>query len=228
MGRRATGVAAVREHIDTGSYRDQDRLPPEPKLAEKLGLTRAQLRTALAQLAKEGMIWRHVGKGTFIGAHPHSDAPATVMHSINPRELMEARLALEPRLARLAAVSASNHDLDQMDSCLEAARATDDRRQWQLMDLKLHRTIAQASRNSLLLELYQAINLPEHKDVWGRLKTRMLADELRLEYTAHHEDIVGAIRDPDPDDAERLMRTHLERVQQRLFSYTQADAAAIP
>jgi DNA-binding FadR family transcriptional regulator len=218
MARRATGLAVLREHISASNYQDQDRLPPEPELAERLGLTRAQLRTALGQLSKEGIIWRHVGKGTFIGPNPDRGSQPLVIRSLNPRELMEARLALEPRLTRLAALSASQHDLDQMIACLKGARAASEWREWQQFDEKLHRSIAEASRNSVLIELYNAINRPEHKDLWGRLRGP-LQNEQREEYMGHHEAVVDAIRNRDPDEAEQAIRRHLERVKQLLLNY---------
>jgi DNA-binding FadR family transcriptional regulator len=110
------------------------------------------------------------------------------------------------------------HDLDQMAACLKGARTTGDWREWQQLDEKLHRTIAEASRNSVLIELYNAINRPEHKDLWGHLRGP-LPNEQREEYMSHHEGVVEAIRNRDPDAAEQAIRKHLERVKQLLLNY---------
>ncbi len=54
--------------IQDGTYRVGDRLPPEPELAQRLGISRATLREALRALEDKGLITRRRGLGTFITA----------------------------------------------------------------------------------------------------------------------------------------------------------------
>jgi DNA-binding GntR family transcriptional regulator len=49
------------------------RLPTERELCRALGVTRTAVRKALATLEAEGQLWRHVGKGTFVGTRPIED-----------------------------------------------------------------------------------------------------------------------------------------------------------
>src|SRR5262245_6366529 len=77
------------------------RLPPERELCTVIGVTRAQLRGALAKLEADGLIWRHVGKGTFVGLRPldnHADI-SSMTERTNPIELMNTRMLLEPEVA---------------------------------------------------------------------------------------------------------------------------------
>ena len=80
------------------------RLPPESQLAEELGVSRGTLRHALADLEAEGLIWRHVGRGTFIGNRPVDTVQdlSAVTRRTNPAVVMEARLSLEPEPPQLA------------------------------------------------------------------------------------------------------------------------------
>ena len=66
------------------------RLPPERKLCQQLGVSRGELRKALATLEAEGQLWRHVGKGTFIGARPAESLAdlSTATSRTNPAEVM--------------------------------------------------------------------------------------------------------------------------------------------
>src|SRR5690349_1200107 len=79
------------------------RLPPERELGVQLGVSRAELRKAMAVLEDEGRIWRHVGRGTFTGARPVLNLESiSFISSITKAEhIMDARFMLEPGLARL-------------------------------------------------------------------------------------------------------------------------------
>lgn len=70
-----------------------------------LGATRDHLRKALAILEEEGQVWRHVGKGTFIGPKP-VDCLLTlngVKQKANPPEVMRTRVSMETAIAHEAA-----------------------------------------------------------------------------------------------------------------------------
>lgn len=62
---RAYLLSAMKE----GEYADCERLPRESVLAEKLGMSRTQLRDILASLEREGFITRRHGVGTIINRH---------------------------------------------------------------------------------------------------------------------------------------------------------------
>ncbi len=60
----------LKRFIRESSFEHNARLPPERELCGILGVTRGELRKALADLESDGLIWRHVGRGTFIGSRP--------------------------------------------------------------------------------------------------------------------------------------------------------------
>ena len=59
---RAQLLTAMKE----GEYAACERLPRESVLAEKLGISRTQLRDILASLEREGFIYTVAGKGCFV------------------------------------------------------------------------------------------------------------------------------------------------------------------
>jgi DNA-binding FadR family transcriptional regulator len=217
---RRNSLAIVRHFLEEQGFRAQDRLPPERELAERLGLTRTQLRTGMKQLEAEGLIWRHVGRGTFFGSRlpaAKGDGPGP-LGSSSPRELMEARIALEPQLARLAATHATAADLIRLERCLERAVAAPDARIFQTFDADLHLAVAEASHNGLLIDLFRSMNAVRHRVLWGRLDGDFLTADLRKEYDGQHRAFVDAIKRREASTAENLMRFHLETVERQLMT----------
>ncbi len=139
---------------------DLTRLPPERVLSGELGVTRGELRKALSALEREGAIWRHVGKGTFIGSRPLEDVMdlSEVEHRTNPAEVMRTRLILEPALARDAALHATRQDVAEMAACMTRARNAETWRRYEAQDNALHRAVAKAAANTLTLALFDALN----------------------------------------------------------------------
>ncbi len=67
----------LREAILSGELTDNARLPTERALANELGVNRTTVMNAYNELASEGLIDRHVGRGTVVRHHTflHQDAP---------------------------------------------------------------------------------------------------------------------------------------------------------
>jgi len=127
------------------------------------------------------------------------------------------RLVLEPPVAALAARLATQADLDRILACLTAGGASDSFEAFEGWDAKLHRAIASAAHNGLLMNMFDVMNTARTLPVWGSLKRRTSTPERRACYHDEHTAIVHALADRDPPEAERAMRTHLEHVADNLL-----------
>lgn len=58
--------AALAQEIQDGRYDDTGRLPPEPELCERFGVSRITVRRAVSDLEELGVVRRRQGAGTFI------------------------------------------------------------------------------------------------------------------------------------------------------------------
>ena len=195
------------------------RLPAERELCEVLGVSRGDLRKALALLEKEGKIWRRVGKGTFIGSGPLEEtvAIAEISGRTNPADLMRSRLIVEPEIAREAALHATQDDVLAMRRSLVQTRAAATWRQYENLDNLLHRQIAQASRNTVLLGLFDVLNAIRRAVVWGRLRVEPARPPADHHSFTEHDRIVDAIENRDLGGAATAMRSHLQSVERRLI-----------
>jgi DNA-binding FadR family transcriptional regulator len=200
------------------------RLPAERELCESLGVSRGDLRKALAVLERDGRIWRHVGKGTFAGSGPVEETIgiSEIAGRTNPADVMRARLIIEPEIAREAALHATLDDIAAMRQSIVHTREAATWRQYENIDNLLHRQIAQASGNKVLLGLFDVLNAVRRTVVWGRLRSEGAHPPADHHSFADHERIVDAIAERDLGGAASAMRLHLQQVGRRLIPLHEA------
>jgi DNA-binding FadR family transcriptional regulator len=229
MSAGTEAVEVLRRLLESGRYPSQARLPPERALTQELGLSRRALRSALEVLEAEGRLWRQVGRGTFTGARPpeREEGISLVTAQTSPAELMEVSLWLEPVLARVAATRASRMEIDGLRYLLERSEPIRDPVTWDLWDTRIHRAIAEASHNGLMLSLFDSINAVRDQAAWTRLRSEATTPERFEELRRQHRVIVDAIAAQDPRAAETAMRRHLVSVQEALLLGPE-DGAELP
>jgi len=179
-------------------------LPPgavvsEADLMTRLGMGRTPIREALRFLSRERLVEVYPRRGIFVAG-------------VDPRELTalsEARAALEPAAARLAAgrLTAEDHlVLDQLLHELDGLGRIPDERTLIELDQRLHRFIYRACRNSFLegsLEEYYTHALR----IWFLALDRL---EHLGDAVGEHRAILQAIRDGDADLAAQSMSDHID------------------
>jgi DNA-binding FadR family transcriptional regulator len=205
------------EYIAGHQLRDGDALPPERKLAEDLGVSRRELRAALASLEASGQVWRGVGRGTYLGARPLKFAPTLrgLRAGASPADIAEMRLLFEPALAQLAATKASRDDLLELEKCARKNAAAKTDEEWQQWDHRFHLLIGQATRNPALIALMEVINGMRVKP---DVREKTAAQTTRQFFARQHQALVSAMKARDGEAAARSMREHLLSVQGRASS----------
>jgi DNA-binding FadR family transcriptional regulator len=209
----------LREMLNSGRVLFGARLPAERTLASELRISRGALRKALSVLEAEGLIWRHVGRGTFFGVRPNPriEIHSTLHYATSPAEIMQVRLVIEPEMAAIAAQQSTPFEIEKMENCARRCEQAPDLSSNEKWDYLLHENIASATHNSFLASLYNVVNKMREGEVWGRLKEASMNDDLWKLYSRQHHQIVKAIRDREPGAAEKKMREHLENVKSNLF-----------
>ena len=210
--------ALLEEQTANGTLGPGGKLPTERDLAARLPAPRSAVRRALDSLERDGLIVRHVGRGTFLtetADHHLSGAPPDT----SPAEIMQVRLTIEPPIAALAARSANQADLDRITACLQAGGRCDSFEAFETQDSKLHRAIARAAHNGLLMSMFDVMSTARALPVWGSLKRRTSTPERRLGYHRGHTLIVTALADRDPAGAEAAMRAHLRDVSDNMLGH---------
>jgi GntR family transcriptional repressor for pyruvate dehydrogenase complex len=216
----------LRQIIESGRIPERGRLPPERNLTAEIGVGRSTLRKALDRLEAEGLVWRHVGKGTFAGGPPQNATTGLLQPppGISPAEVMEARLALEPVIASTAALHATDEDIAHLRQCVEKSENARTWETYELWDATLHRTVAQATHNGLLLCLLETVNSIRQRQEWGQLRRHALNAERHRLYCGQHRAFVDAIARRDAPLAAQLMQRHIAAVMQNMMTVPTGNA----
>lgn len=215
-------LETLRKYLEDQEIALNGRLPPERKLCEELSLTRGKLRKALAQLEAEGQIWRHVGRGTFFGPRPVLNLSDVefLNEQCRPTEVMEARMAIEPQLAKLAALHGTASNFTELRRCIRLCKSAREWRVYESWDNNFHQAIAAATCNKLLVSLFDTLNIVRRSTVWGQLRSTKVPPADHKSF-AEHDAIYAAIVERNSDLAADCMRTHLRSVRDRTFAALQ-------
>jgi GntR family transcriptional repressor for pyruvate dehydrogenase complex len=221
-GDRTTGstvggkvVAYILELIEAGKLKSGDRLPPERDLAERVGVSRASLRSGLRSLQAMGVMQARQGSGTYIVAGPPrlGEGPLrflAALHGFTQDEMFEARAVLEVGASGLAAANGTPEQMVAIaDDVAGMFASIEDPQRYLLHDVQFHRSVAAASRNPVLATLIDTLA----QLVWEmRRETVLQATDLK-ESAEMHRRIYRAIRTKDVERARHEMAEHLERAR---------------
>lgn len=211
-------VERVKQYIARNDFRHNQKLPTERQFCDLLAVSRGELRKALAELESDGLIWRHVGRGTFIGARPvhNLDDVAFLGELADPARVLDARLAIEPELARLAALHGQRSDFAAIRNCNTRCRDARDWRSYEAWDNNFHHAVAKSTHNRVLLYLFETLNVVRRSIVWGQKRTTPMPakDHFSLD---QHDAIISAIETRDAEAAADKMRIHLNTVRDRVI-----------
>lgn len=214
----AAAVSQLRAFIMERGFAAGDRLPPERRLGPELGLRRSSLRKALEVLVAEGVLWRHVGKGTFLADRDEGDDPLglhALVRDISPADAMRARAAFEPAVAREAALHATPAAISHLRLLAERSRRCASWREYEVLDADFHRGLAEAAASPMLLAMFDQLNTVRRMISFATAK-RIGAKPPEVHSSfSEHDAIIDAIAVRDPEAAEAAMRTHLLSVAAR-------------
>ncbi|MNO60063.1 putative L-lactate dehydrogenase operon regulatory protein [compost metagenome] len=148
----------IRQRIDTGIWLLGQRLPPEPELAEVLGMSRNTVREAVRVLTFSGVLEVRQGDGTYVRACADPLGTMLALARSPVEQTLEARAMIEVEAARLAALRRTDEDLLALREALAASSeryGRDDLQDYIDHDLVFHQRVVDSAHNPVLSELYR-------------------------------------------------------------------------
>jgi DNA-binding GntR family transcriptional regulator len=193
-------VDAIRAAIADGEFVPNQRLV-EADLSERFGASRASVRTALVQLASEGLVERVQNRGARVRAVSLAEAI----------EITEVRMALEGLCAAKAAERLTDDDrgkLRDIGEAMRAAVASGDLLGYSELNRRLHNLIlelgGQATASAILERL-------RGQSVRHQFQLAMHPGRPAVSLPQHLE-IIEALCAGDTEAAEAAMRRHIRSV----------------
>jgi GntR family transcriptional repressor for pyruvate dehydrogenase complex len=188
-----------------------DRFPPERELAQQLRVSRTSIRQAMVVLQAQGFVDVRHGEGIFLRRMRGfgESLPKLLERRRRLPDVLEAREALEVKLAELAATRRTKDDLTAMHAALRIMeKEIKTKGLGTGGDAAFHHAVAAAARNDVLLHLIDAM-----ADAIQETRVESLSEPGRPPRSLEaHRRILRAIEAGTPPQAAQEMRKHLRQV----------------
>jgi len=207
-------VQQVKDQIKKGILKPGEKLPSERKLADLLGVSRASVREAIQALAFSGYLEVIQGKGTYIlEIATKYDEIVNFFSEFSNYSLdylMEARIMLEGEFARLAALNASQEEIDIIEKIFNEIAKSKDLNSFVVKDLEFHLTIAKATHNPFMNGLMKIIGEMLYKET---RKIIEISKDTRVNTIETTRNLVQAIKQRNAEQAKELMSKHIRNIR---------------
>lgn len=210
-------IQQIKNQIKKGILKPGEKLPSERKLADQLGVSRASVREAIQALAFSGYLEVIQGKGTYIlEMATQYDEIVNFFSEFSNYSLdylMEARIMLEGEFARLAALNASQEEIDVIERVFNEIASSKDLNTFFVKDLEFHLTIAKATHNPIMNGLMKIIGEMLYKETHKIIEISKDTRENTIKTTRN---LVQAIKQRNTEQAKELMSEHIRNIRASL------------
>lgn len=211
-------IDVLKDFILQGNFKNGDYLPTEMELCKQMGIGRSTLREAVKILEYQGFVRKNHGVGVIVvdeSLRATSDMLRLMLlrKGTTMEELIEVRYINEIRTAELAAVNATQENLEEIEKHLLTMRNSLSTNQEYLnADIEFHLAIAKASQNKLFTMILQIIR-PLIEDMIRETLKEHHRPEQSLKF---HEKIFISIKNKDPNLSASAMKEHLQGTKSML------------
>ena len=214
-------ISQIGELINYKNLEPGEKLPSERMLSEKFGVSRSNVREAIQKLEFYGILKSIPQSGTFvanIGVIAMNGMIEDILELETPdfKDLVETRILLELKTARLAAMRRTDEDLVKIEEALKSyTKKVNDGEDAVQEDLLFHLAIAKASSNSSMNTFMLRIT-PEI--ITNFEKYHVCDDNQAIKGIDEHRAIFEAIKAQNPSLAKQKMKEHFKMLYQYCYS----------
>lgn len=191
----------IKEAIRSERYGVNEKLPTEPELMKQFGVGRSTIREAVRMLANSGLLTVQQGIGTFVAdSTDDRESLAERLNRAASEDIDEIRQLLEVQIAKKAAINRTQAQLDQMEFFLNARiQASMDGKIEECVqaDINFHVTVAKASGNEILADMYAAFS----SQLTNWFLNRYSTTDPFLRSNDSHIALFASLKSKDPEQA---------------------------
>jgi len=217
--------------IARGDYPVGGRLPGDREIAAMAQVSRPTAREAILALELIGAVEVRHGAGVYVIDPGLRSAETAAVALGVPQELIEARVSVEPTVARLSAQRVTTEDVVRLRALVDDGEAVirDGGPYSRLshLGLSFHAQLGQCCGNRVLADIVCHFVQVEDHPLWVLANELALRNpEAQLEQVNEHRAILGAVEAGDADRAAMEMSVHLQRLSQYLFGPSRRELSA--
>jgi GntR family transcriptional repressor for pyruvate dehydrogenase complex len=196
-----------------------DKFPTERELSEEYGVSRSSIREGLSVLESAGYIEVKPRSGIRILANPteqiYNSLTKSIDTNVSPIDLLEVRMGIECNAAYFAAQRKTFEDIRNIEESYKKLESQNEKLEYDV-DFQFHHSIAVASHNILLVQVFDAFLTEYRKQLQERYGWATKIYGNNSPSLGEHYSIMQAIREGDGAKSEQAMRRHLSNSQTRL------------
>jgi GntR family transcriptional repressor for pyruvate dehydrogenase complex len=216
-------VQQLRSLILRGHYATGDKLPPERKLAEELGVNRASLREAIKALEQMGLVKTRQGDGTRVLDFMQTAGVELVSHLVAGtadgvpsvdvlEDVMEFRRIFARDVAHMAAEKANAEDLVRLEDVAKRAESELTPEELLKLDFEFYQELTRTAKNRVFQLLINTVRAAVQSHAVFFAQVSPAAAVIRK----HHRDVLNAIKAHEPDKAAKAVSDYLFKAQEML------------
>ena len=227
--KKSTYVAEqIIEAVNKGGYKVGDRLPPERKIAEEMGVSRVPVREALSALQIVGIVESVIGEGTYVrrsieSTLIRSKALSLLEENESPFEAYRARKILEVGIIDIVIDEITHEDLTKIDGVLKRMVEAVNKKDFDgyfKANRDFHLEIAKATNNSLIKKIIAYLLDILDQQLWKEVAQKHFSNYEHIkEYLNRHFRILTAIKDKDKKRAVKEMEDHFDETVEEVKRY---------
>ena len=219
--------------IESGEYPSGSRLPAERLISEQMGVSRPSVREAISALQIIGIVESRPGDGNYVAELLDFGGLSYQLKNIfdesdSPYEILQARKVFEAGAVSLAIEEGSDQDIDTISTVWDKKRGlgeSGDYIAYTRMGNELHFSIAQATRNRIVISVIERLLDITDQPLWPRMRQLYLErfpNQMQRSLDVHDR-LVQAIKKRNSYEAIKVVEEHFNLLIGQLYNMNGQD-----